>query len=378
MPNSDHAKGAGVSASSGGSVTLTGVALVGNSEEGAFSDGAGSTVTLSASIARDGVMLTGNTAGNGAVAQNGGKLVLTDSALIGNHESGLLMFDPLTSAEVTHSIIARQLPSTGKQFGRGVVLQNGPTLTMSQSVVAFNTDIGISARGAGSTATISESVLRDTGSQLSDGAHGRALNIIEQAQVTVSKCELLRNAEVSALVSGGSAQLSVDSSVIASTNLDTKSKSAGRGFAAQTNGIGVVTGSLIVDNFQVGVSAAGVGGQLTLGTSLVDKTKALSDGTFGHGILANDNSTLVLSSSTSRGSAGVGLIVGGSTATVSHCRILDNAVGINVQDGSLLSQVDTVPTEPTALDVDVSNDTVFDGNQTRIGSDELPIPTPLN
>ena len=378
LPNASHAKGAGVTASSGGVATLTGVALVGNSEEGAFADGAGSSLTMNAAIARDGVMLPGNTAGNGAVAQNGGKLVLQGSALIANHESGLLMFDPVTSANVTLSIIASQLPSLGNQFGRGVVLQNGPTLTMSQSLVASNHDIGISARGAGSTVKMSESVVRDTHPQVSDGAHGRALNIIEQAQATVTKCELLHNTEVAALVSGTSAQLSIDSSVLASTALDTKTRTAGRGFAAQSSGIGSLSGSAVLDNFQVGVSAAGASTQLTLDTSLIDGTKAIPDTTFGHGLLANDHGTLVLSSSTSRGAAGVGVIIDNSTATVSRCRILNNSVGINVQNGSSLTQVDAVPAAPTTLDVDVSNDTVFDGNQTRIGSDQLPIPAALN
>ncbi|MEO9142925.1 MAG: right-handed parallel beta-helix repeat-containing protein, partial [Polyangiaceae bacterium] len=104
VANTDHVKGAGVAASTGGRVTLTGVALVGNSEEGVFADGAGAVVTMTDSIARDGVMLSSKTTGNGAVAQNGGHLVLTGSALVANHESGLLLFDPGTAAEVTQSI----------------------------------------------------------------------------------------------------------------------------------------------------------------------------------------------------------------------------------------------------------------------------------
>lgn len=376
-PNADRSKGAGVSASSGAQVTLTSVALVGNSEEGAFSDGAGSSLTMTSSIARDGVMLAGNTAGNGAVAQNGGKLILDGSALVANHESGLLLFDAGSSANVSRSIIARQLTSMNQQFGRGIVLQNGPTLTMNQSVVANNTDIAFSARGAGTNATIAQSVFRDTDAQPLDGTHGRGLNVIESATATITDCEVYGNQEVAALVSGSNASLTATTSVFAGTRLDTKLGSAGRGFAAQLNAIGAITGCAILDNFQVGVSSSGAGGALSLTESLVDGTKPAS-GDFGHGAISYDGASLTLATSTFRNNHSAGVLVDAAAATVSACKITSNAVGINVQDGATLVQAATVPSPPNPLEVDVSNDTVFDGNQTRVGSDQLPIPGALN
>jgi len=377
-PNTDGTHGAGVSATAGAAVNLTGVALVGNTEEGALVDGAGSVLTMNASIARDGVMLAGDTAGDGAAAQNGGALVLQGSALIANHESALIMFDPQTTAKLTLSILAYQLPSQGGQFGRGIILQNGPALTMSQSVIANNTDIGLSSTGAGTNATLTESVIRDTDPQVVDGAHGRALNIVEQSTATVSLCELYDNTEVAALVSGSSAQLTIDSSVIAATRLDKVEQSAGRGFAAQLTGIGSITGSAVLDNFQVGVSSMATGATLTVATTLIDGTKPSADGTYGHGILVDDAATLTAANSTVRNSAAVGAVVAAATATFADCRILNNAVGINVQGGSALNQVAVVPASPQPLDVDVSTDTVFDGNQTKVSANVLPLPPNLN
>lgn len=377
LPNSDKAKGTGVSASNGGIAILTGVALVGNSEEGAFADGTGSSLTLNNSIARDGVMLPGNTAGNGLVAQNGGKLIVQGSALIANHESGLLLFDPVTTAQVTQSIIARQLPSQGTQFGRGIVLQNGPSLTFNQSVVSNNTDIGLSARGAGTSATLNDSVIRDTDSQISDGAHGRALNIIEGATATIKSTELFDNTEVSALISGSSAKVDFTDTVIANTRIDTATMTVGRGLASQDSGIVTFTGGVVTNSIQSGVSAGGTSAALTVSTSMVDMTKSLSDGTFGHGVLTFDSSNLAFTNVTVRNSQAAGVIVSASGATIASCRIVNNAIGINTQDGSSLSQVDTVPDSPNALEVDVSNDTVFQGNQTRVSADQLPLPALL-
>ncbi len=377
LVNSGNTKGTGVSASNGGVATLTGVALVGNSEEGAFADGTDAVLTLNNSISRDGVTLPSTAAGNGLVAQNGGKLVVQGSALIANHESGLLLFDSVTTAQVTQSIIARQLPSQGTQFGRGIVLQNGPSLTFSQSVIANNTDIGLSARGVGTSATLTESVIRDTGPQISDGTHGRALNIIEEATATITSSELYDNTEVASLTSGASAKVTFTDSVIAHTQLDKKTSTVGRGLASQNSAIVSMNGCVVTDSIQSGVSCGGTGASLIIDTSMIDATKSLADGTFGHGVLTFSSSNLALTNVTVRNSSAVGVIVDASTATIAGCRILNNAIGINAQDGSSLSQVDTIPDSPNALDVDVTTDTVFQGNQTRIGSNQLPLPALL-
>lgn len=376
LPNADGSKGVGASASSGAQVSLDTCAMVGNSEEGVFADGTGSQLSMTRSITRDGVMLKGNVAGNGAVAQNGGHLVISASAIVANHESGLLLFDPSTKADVSGTIIARQLTSQNKQYGRGVVLQNGPTLVMAGSVIASNTDIGLSLRGTGTNATLSTTIIRDTDAQPLDGSHGRGVNVIEGATASLTDCEVYGNREVAALTSGAAAALTVKTSVIAGTKLDTKTDSAGRGFAVQNTASAQLDNSVVSDNFQVGVSAAGVGATLELTETLVDATKVAS-GDFGHGALANDGGAIVMTRSTVRNSASAGIVVGGASASLQACRILDNAVGINVQDGSTLVEGDA-PVPPNQLEVDVSTDTVFDGNQTRVGSDELPLPNALN
>ena len=115
-----------------------------------------------------------------------------------------------------------------------------------------------------------------------------------------------------------------------------------------------------------------------MATTLIDGTKPSADGTYGHGILVDDAATLTAANSTVRNSAAVGAVVAAATATFADCRILNNAVGINVQGGSALNQVAVVPASPQPLDVDVSTDTVFDGNQTKVSANVLPLPPNLN
>jgi hypothetical protein len=48
-----------------------------------------------------------------------------------------------------------------------------------------------------------------------------------------------------------------------------------------------------------------------------------------------------------------------------------------VQDGSTLQEVATVPEDPAESTVNVSTDSTFDGNGSRVGSGALPLPAPL-
>jgi hypothetical protein len=121
----------------------------------------------------------------------------------------------------------------------------------------------------------------------------------------------------------------------------------------------------------------GADASLTVRGSRVEDTTAASDGTFGHGLLAFDNALLVVDDVTVTKSAGAALVFASSRGNVSHARIRGNAVGIHVQDGSTLQEVAAVPDDPAESTVNVSTDSTFDGNGSRVGSGALPLPAPL-
>jgi len=76
-------------------------------------------------------------------------------------------------------------------------------------------------------------------------------------------------------------------------------------------------------------------------------------------------------------SAGAALVFASSRGNVNHARIRSNAVGIQVQDGSMLQEVATVPDDVPDSTVNVSSDSIFDGNGSRVGSGSVPLPAPL-
>jgi hypothetical protein len=122
---------------------------------------------------------------------------------------------------------------------------------------------------------------------------------------------------------------------------------------------------------------ANASASLTVRGSLVEDTTAAVDGSFGHGVLAYDGALLIVDDVTITKSAGAALVFAGSRGNVSHARIRANAVGIHVQDGSTLVEVAAVPDDPPESSVNVSTDSIFDGNGSRVGSGALPLPAPL-
>jgi hypothetical protein len=187
------------------------------------------------------------------------------------------------------------------------------------------------------------------------------------------------------LTSVGSAILGVHTAGILSTGNTTLTNllvrgtraggdgAGGRALSAENNSTMTVSASAFIDNSETGIAVAS--SALTIDDSLVDKTSFDPSNEFGIGILlVSPTAIATIGTTTLRGGAGPALAVSAGGATVSKSMIIDNAVGIYVQDGSSLVQGDGSG-DPKA--VAISSDTVFTGNTTRIASGSIPLPPVL-
>ena len=150
---------------------------------------------------------------------------------------------------------------------------------------------------------------------------------------------------------------------------------AARALTAQENASLSVDSSVLAHSVQAG-AAATASASLTITSSIID-TADVSNGDFGHGVLAWQDSLVSLTDVTIQGCAGAGLLFDGSRGTVSGGHVTGNSVGIAAQDGSTLEQSDSLPDDPGEGEVVVSSSTAFDGNGAKIGSGVLVLPTPL-
>ncbi|MDB5214726.1 MAG: hypothetical protein JWO86_2653 [Myxococcaceae bacterium] len=374
-PSASGDNGIGVACITGGVANLAASAVVDNQTMGTTAIGPKATLSL------DGTLVTGTAPdsaggrGYGVELELGGVATLTGSAVVGNTESGIYAIDASTKVTLTKSVVSGTKAGQGKVHGRGMVIQTGASGSVTQSAIVGNRDIAVSVRNAGSSLTMDQTVVRGTLPQDSDGTHGRGLEADDSAKLTVSQSSLLDNHGVAILGSSKSA-VDVRDSWIAGTLADSSPGGPGRAVTVQANATMTLLGVVVQRSVQIAMVAS-ASASLTVRGSRVEDTVAAPDGTFGHGLLAYDGALMVVDDVAVTKSAGSGLVFAASRGNVNHARISANAVGIHVQDGSMLAEVPSATDDPAEDAVNVSSDSTFDGNGSRVGSGALPLPVPL-
>lgn len=365
--------GLGVVLLEGTKASFTGSAFAGNHDAGLSAVGTGTSLALEGSIVTGTRPDVRGDRGYGIAVESGASVDLQACALVDNTGAGLAAIDPGTRVTIARTAILDTKPVKDERLGRGVSVETGASATITQSVLLRNHDIGVSARGAGATATIDESVIRATRPQVSSGTHGRGAEAGSGAKITLSRASILENHSVGVLAISDGSSVDVTDTWIADTAADGSAGGPGRAATAQGGASLSLTGVWAERNAQIAVLAA-AGASLAVRSSVVETTTKSEDA-FGHGIFAFEGSLATMSDVTVRGNAAVGLFFASSRGTVQNTRVVENAIGIHVQDGATLSEAATVPEDPPEDAVVVSSDTVFDGNGSRVGTGALPLPT---
>jgi hypothetical protein len=132
--------------------------------------------------------------------------------------------------------------------------------------------------------------------------------------------------------------------------------------------------SAIVDATTSGILATrGGDASIRLAQSSIHGTKAASQG-FGHGVIVAAGAQVILEGTSVFDNAAIGVAAAGGRARLINSVIAKNPIGVHVQDGSFLVESEDV-TDPLDNEVRVSRDTRFIGNQSKVGSGEIPLPS---
>ena len=328
-PRSDGVGGIGVKAFNGATLTLEGSALVTNQGMGMLVDGPGVTATVSTSVVRDTVMdprFEGGLAW--AISALGGStLSITDSALLDNRVVGLSIADAGTTATATR-LVVRGMQGTGYGgFGLGAIATRGAHLEI------------------------------------------RASAVVESAGAAI----LVNNPDTFAIVEDSL----VDATRGTGPTPDGPGGNGGSGLVVTAGGRAEARRVSFTRNAEAAVGVAGAGAALVLDASLVAGTAPNAGGFFGHGLVATTGGQTTISSSYFRDNIGIGLAFSAASGSLTGSFVLDNGVGIHVQDGVELHESnETMNPEP--LSVLVSPSTKFLGNASRLGSGVVPLPATVD
>lgn len=330
----------------------------------------GSKVNIATSVIRDS---TGDRQGLGGYGLNGqgGDATIVNSAFINNADTGVRAYKNGTLT-VERTVIRGTRPGD-RGRGYGLVASTGSTLTASKVTITGTVGVGIVCES--STATVTDSVVR---AQVSapDGDFGDGVYVFNGGSLTLGHVALIDNARSGANVFDAKTEATFDHVLLSGTK-PLPAGDMGLGVAIAFGAHAKIDSTVIINHHHTGIYVF-EGGTLDLTKSAIRETALqLMRQPLGHGILATDSKRIVITGSEIRKSAGIGVAFANTAAVISQSVIADNAVGIHVQDGSTLVQVDTAPTDPSGLSVDVTADTKFEGNATRVGSGTVPLPDPL-
>lgn len=163
----------------------------------------------------------------------------------------------------------------------GLYVENGGSLTARQCVLEANRVMGVHVVGAGSTASVSETVVRETVNP--SGIFGRAANAESGGSMTLTRTALMRNKTIDVCASGAGSSAIITDSVLSGTGPSSSGRS-GLGVYAPDGANVTLLRTAVVGNRETGIAAVN-GSSVSLTESVVSGTRTLDDGSAGYGLL---------------------------------------------------------------------------------------------
>jgi hypothetical protein len=195
--------------------------------------------------------------------------------------------------------------------------------------------------------------------------------------VTLDDSALLDNVGIGVLAiepgpTAAPARAALTHVLVSGTRLVSGATLGGQALVAQSASVQAVECALL-SNTQVAALAINPGATLDLERSLVEGTTQ-QQGIFGYGVLGLPKTTVLVTDTEIAKSEGIGLAVAGGSGSVFGGGIAHNAIGAAVFQGTSLRLTALPGDQPNGRELVVSDQTTFDGNASRLGNGDYPVP----
>ncbi len=256
--------GLGLGVHSGAVLTAEGCELAGNSTTGLVACGSGASVSLVDTRIRDTLPDMNGDLGLGIDVYGGAALSAEGCELDGNAAAGVMAGDTGTVVSLVDTRILDTLPDGNGEFGLGIQVNGGATLTAEGCELAGNTGVGVGIIDAGTVVSLVDTVVRDTQPH-AGGESGYGIQVESGAMLTVEGCELAGNVVVGLLAYDPGTQVELrDSSIrTTSTGSSTTRGTTACGLVAQEGASVVASGLRAQDNEGPGLYSVNEGTTLS-------------------------------------------------------------------------------------------------------------------
>jgi hypothetical protein len=378
-------RSSGVTAASGGKVTVAQSVVRDVEGDGAVVSDQGGFLEVTESVLR-GTRVKGSLArGHGVAVLYAGKAAVRSSAIVDNESVSLSAQKPGTRLEVTDSVVRgpaeshasvdRDLHVTSDRSGVG--LQALEFATAKLDGVAILGAWGFGAYVQTSGALDAHHLFLDgTRALVTPGADGISfgvgITVSEAGKATLTDSTVTRG--LLAGISAGQKGTVIATSVLIRDIGEAVPLGTGAGVSVGTGGTVELTRGAIDGAYAVGVLAVQEGdASVHLTDSSVHGTHVASTG-FGHGAMAGPHTSFTIAGSFLFDNAAIGLALAGGSARVSGSTFAHNVIALHAQDGSFVSE-SADAADLSAGELRVAPDTRFVDNGTKVDNGEITLPS---
>jgi hypothetical protein len=291
---SDRTLGRGLNVQLGASAVVRRALFERNRDTAVMASRAGTSLTLEDVVVRDTESRENDLEGGcGLGVQDGTVVVVRRGLFERNREAAILANGAGTSITLEDVVVRDTGGRTGDvASGHGLDLQNGATAVARRALFERNCDVAVMVSRAGASVSLEDVVVRDTRSREGDRAFGRGLEVQDGAAAEVRRALFERNRDVAIMVSRAGASVSLEDVVVRDTESRESDLRAGSGLAVQDGATAEVRRALFERNREVAVSAAGTDTSLTLEDVALRNTRSREgDRAFGRGLALQDGAT---------------------------------------------------------------------------------------
>lgn len=365
---------AAIAVINGGVANLSQSAILDAFGQGLYVNGAGSRAELTESVIRRTQGKLADSNGVGVLAISKGVVKLVSSAVTDHPVLGVYGGKGTGTVILEKSVIAGVPVAQKVEFGRGASASEGGRLEMTDTAVVGCPQSGIglqmAASGAFEHVYVADSRPYDT--KTSIGEFGGFGMLVEGGSTaTVNRSSFVGNA-LAGMTSAQQGEVTAEAVLIRGTN-EVVNLSAGSGVQVSRATM-KMTRSAIAANSSESVIVA-TGGVFVMTNGTIHGTTVDSKDRFGHGIAVFTTGRAELTDTSIYDNAGVGLVSDGGEASVRGGTIAKNSVALHAQNGATISQSDGAD-DLAVGEVRISSSTRFVDNQTRIGSGVVMLPKP--
>jgi len=368
LPGLGDMRGISVYAEDGAVVELTRVVIERARELGAIALGEGASVSLFDALVRDTEQDSRGVFGRGVEAQGGGAIRLERALVVDNVAAGVFVDDPGSTAILSDVVIRGTRGLATETCGYGLQVREGGLADVSRTVFEGNECAGILSSHLDTVVTLNDVVVRDTASQASTGMFGRGIAAQRGGRVDATRLVVRRNRDTGIGATGSDTHVTLaDARIEAMVPLDGGEHGSGLHVQeGRLDGSGVI----VRDTYAAGVAVL-IGGRVALEDVSIRGVEAQACAastcpirTYGYGAITDSASTLRLERFLIREASLCGLLIDG-TASVDAVagEISDSAIGACIQaEGFDLGRI--------------MEDVRYRDNGTSLDSTSLPIPEP--